>query len=245
MITIAAHTDFTRRTAAMQKLWQLVDHPGLMLSVPECEGSPVFFLLDLTIGNNAFAWMLLRRSVRRIGSEFFARCLSYIGILFLWAFFAVLILNGILLAHSRHNVASLGVIAGGLSSVSAVVIISMRQADLLQATVCNHRLLLKRAVSQIDQRLVEAYSSQGGSARSGKQLIARLLASHNFLNSANEEIGYDEEILNSIEIFGVPIGMPVVWASFGLISSGLIYAWQQESQMIANGEYTNAGWYLP
>ena len=92
--------DLTRRRIAMDLILHIVSPPGLLLTFLNNEKAVCTtfhsLFIDLSVGNNAFAWALVRRTMRLVGSEFHLRSLAYIGILFIWAIYATAILNAII-----------------------------------------------------------------------------------------------------------------------------------------------------
>lgn len=251
----------------MNMLGALTVHPGLPMSElcgedlakmlpPSCE----YLFIDLTAGRNAFAWMHLRSTMRKLGDTFYRRVLTYTGILMLWAIIAVVMLNAILLTRSRHHVSSLITISSGVVVVFVYVLSAVTVARKLQQTVNEHRLAIKREKMGIDQELLElspaimmmmkeqakvAMGVPPPSMDFDEELMRPLEKLHTVFDSIEEVIGFEDEEMDPVAILDAPANSRLIRATFAIVMTGLFTAVDVYSSSSFQGSYNENGWYDP
>jgi hypothetical protein len=88
--------------------------------------------VDLAEGQNAFAWILMRRTLKAFGTSYFNRIQAYVGILFLWALGALAMLNTMLWSKMDHHYTSPLYICMQVFFISVNVLAAITEATKLR-----------------------------------------------------------------------------------------------------------------
>jgi hypothetical protein len=271
MFCLTAALDLKRRSAVLSMLGQMAQYPGvefreLFGEEPARPTEPSHLFLDLEDGNNAYLWLLVRRSVRVAGYHFYVRGMNYIGICISWAIAASVVLNFIVWTEAQHHVASLGSILVGILAITLSVHFALQEATSLQNLTPIHRLTLKRKLVIVNQELAEletrnsgehnatlssSKTAWGSATKTAASLflgaksrtVTRLKALQELLKSIEECLAFEEEVTSPVQVFGVPAGPGLTSAVFGAVIAGVAAAMQQHvsSDLIAN--YDQDGWF--
>ncbi len=111
--------------------------------------------VDLREGGNAFAWVLARRACKMFGHGYFMRVQAYVGVLFIWAVCAMIVLNGLFWSRMQHYASTPIYIITQVFFISVCVLTGISEASKLQDLVTKHRMIFKNEIFAIQQTLAD------------------------------------------------------------------------------------------
>lgn len=257
---LTATLDLKRRSAVISMLNEMIQYPGiefqqLFEDVPSNPSDPNHMFLDFEKDNNAYLWLLVRRSVRVAGYNFYIRGMSYIGICVGWAIAATLVLNFIIFTEPKHHIASLGAIMIGILAITLSVRVALKGATSLQYLIPMHRLTLKEKLVELNHGVVQYESQLSNKYLSGESLpeieidsshtkyaiVSRLKALQKLFISIEESMAFEEEVARPIRVFGIDAGPGLTTAVFGIVIAGVAAALQQQATANVKDRYDQYG----
>jgi len=255
---LTATLDLKRRSAVLSMLNEMIQYPGIEFQKLFRDASfhpsePSHMFLNFEEGNNAYLWLLIRRSVRVAGYNFYIRGMSYIGICVGWAIAATLVLNLIVFTESKHHVASLGAIMIGILAITLSVQVALRGATSLQYLIPMHRLTLKEKLVELNHEVVQYESQLSNDHLPGKKtsrissnhpknaIVSRLKALQKLYISIEECMAFEEEVARPARVFGIDAGPGLTTAVFGVVIAGIAAASQQQATANFKDRYDQDG----
>jgi len=245
---------------------------------PEIENLRLY--VDLRENGNAFAWVLLRRTVKAFGSGYFNRIQAYVGVLFIYSVIAMIALNVIFWSSMNHYVSTIYYIILMTFWIAVCVLTGISEATKLQELVTYHRMILKNEIFAIDQTLTDNKMALNEKMKSGREGMGstgctpgirmsgppamtnlmspyrkntpkpsnfqelqeteeQLMAAKTILKSADDLIGYQEEIHMPVNVMGVHATNGVYNSTIGILLTFLVLAVEGYS---SGGLAYESGW---
>ncbi len=212
---------------------------------------------DLRDPDNAFAWMLTRRVLRKVGEKYFERCQIFTAFYLAFTFASAALLNSLYWTSQAHFISGATfVIAQGFWLLVGFCYASYVAAK-LQDLAGKDRLMLRREtflidkeiidvdneIREINQRCSKTYKGQAD-ALEEKELrayIDLLKNSKNFLVSGEKLVDIEECDLEPVEVLGMRADIAIISSILGLFATVLLFAYEGYNN--SSHAYEN-GWFV-
>jgi hypothetical protein len=219
---------------------------------------------DLRDPDNAYAWLLTRRALRKVGNVYFERCQLFIGFYLGAAVICVIVINIELWFGDNHyifGVVQLGVLALWITSG---FVLGANRASQLQSLVGDDRFVLKREgcliekeiidvhteIAQLEEQLEDQEQEQESSRihspdkglltpKDLQAFVNTLTRESNLLRASDKFIKYEEQQHDPIQILGLQADGTIVSSVVGFIGTAFALAFEGLSNR--NGGYDSNG----
>ncbi|CAD7973833.1 unnamed protein product [Amoebophrya sp. A25] len=205
--------------------------------------------LDLSDSSTIVSLLLLRRCLRKVGARynrrmdgfslaFFATGVIFVGALCMFYLAASPVARGGSDGSSSTKISAFDHRAAtdALLVVLSLYVSVVLAALVLQAADCNEAYRFRSALQRACLTSCASLVDLAGSSAEAGQTWREALAHKELLQTADTQVGYEEEVVDPVTVLGRPASVVTVYATISAIFTGLAIAFQGWLSQ------TSAGW---